>query len=186
MTKKIALVDVDSTLWDFTEELRQRMIIKFPEQTIPLEFDSWNHPLDFFDNPEDAYQMFNEIHEQQHSFGTFDFAQMIMNNLRKMGYHILVASNRKSYTRLALYQWLHNHKLKYDEIYCDLDKRVLFDKYDIELVIDDSPQVQEVAIEKEIPVLTLRYKYNHDIRPTQKFKNLSEMHIYMVNNMMIG
>lgn len=184
--KKTALVDVDSTLWDFTGELIQRMRQRFPNKDIPDDFSTWEEPESFFDNPSEAHELFEEIHQNQHSFGTFEGANHILNDLRSMDYHILIASNRQNYTKISLMQWLHNHKLKYDEIFCELDKSVLFKERDIDLVIDDAPYIQEEALKREIPVLTLRYKYNMNIRYTHKFDNLLSMHEFMINSMMIG
>lgn len=184
--KKTALVDVDSTLWDFTGEMVQRMRQRFPDKDIPNDFNTWDEPMSFFDNPSDAHKLFEEIHRHQHSFGVFDCAKFIIDDLRRMNYHILIASNRQNYTKISLMQWLHTHELKYDEIFCELNKNVLFEERDIDLVIDDAPYVQNEALKRDIPVLTLYYKYNKGIGGTKKFRNLLDMHKYIVNGMMIG
>jgi len=180
--KKIALVDVDSTLWDFTGELRRRMEIELKKK-IPKEFDSWEHPISFFEKPGNAYHMFNEIHEEQHTFKPFRFAEYVLKDLVKLGYYILIASNRIPRTEPQLRTWLACNNLPYDEIYCDLDKRTLFYSRDIDLVIDDSPQVLEEALKYDIKTLALTYKYNKQIRGIKKFNDLKEMHTYLVQEM---
>ncbi len=186
MEQKIVMVDVDSTLWDFGLELSKRMSAKFPEKEIPLEFDTWNAPLDFFDCQNDAYDLFVDIHKTQHTYGTFKHANFLVRNLRRAGYYILIASNRKPVTKPFLMEWLEINDIVYDEVYCDVDKRELFDTHDISLVIDDSPYIQESTMNLDIPVLTLRYKYNKSIRGTKKFDNLLQMNEYVINSIMVS
>jgi len=180
MSKKVVLVDVDSTLWDFGEEMFVRMRKMFPSKPIPEEFDTWEQPLQFFENKQDAHDMFTDIHSRQHSYGVFPFAGELLRTLKEKNYYILIASNRKNYTKISLRQWLQQHNLVYDEIYCDLDKNELFDQRKIDLVIDDSPTVQTAAIDLGIPVLTLWYKYNKDIKNTKKFENLEAMTKHLI------
>jgi len=186
MEKKVALVDVDSTLWDFLGEMVRRMRNLLPEADIPDQFAKWEDPVNFFENPEDAYAMFNDIHLNQDKFGTYDYANVVLKTLRSMKYHILIASNRIPESKPQLVNWLKKHNLYYNEVYCELDKRELFNNGEIDLVIDDSPQVQEVALLNDIPVLTLKFPYNEKILGTKKFNNLKDMNTYMVNSIMLG
>jgi len=174
-SKKVVLVDVDSTLWDFSGEMIFRMREMFPAATVPDEFQTWEQPLDFFQYHQDAYDMFADIHSHQHSYGVFPFAAQLLKALKEKDYYILIASNRHNYTKIALTQWLLKHGLAFDEIYCDLDKRELLDRRKIDLIIDDSPKVQICGIEKGIEIWTLKYKYNSQIEKTRKFNSLREM-----------
>lgn len=186
MEKKVALVDVDSTLWDFIAEMVQRMRIMFPEDDIPEQFATWEDPISYFEKPEDAYAMFNDIHLSQDTFDTYDHANTVLKTLRSMGYYILIASNRIPESKPQLVAWLKKHNLRHNEVYCELDKRELFNSSKIDLVIDDSPYVQEAALLKNIPVLTLKFPYNEKILGTKKFNNLKDMNTYMVNSIMLG
>jgi hypothetical protein len=172
---KRVLVDVDSTLWGFTEELIKRMRVKFPTKTIPDEFDNWDHPVSFFNDFCEALDMFCDIHTDQDTFDPFPHAREMLDLLKEKDYHIHIASNRPSHTIEYLIKWLDLNELPYDSLFCDEDKKDLWDEHEFELVIDDAPKTQLYAEKMGSQVLTLRYKYNEHIQKSCKFNSLVSM-----------
>jgi hypothetical protein len=172
---KLAMVDIDSTLWDFGTEMVNRMRLAFPNKDIPEEFDTWEDPLKYFDNPYDVLDLFRGIHSEQYSFEPYPLAKEMLMKLSKT-YLIHVASNRDYSTISSTRIFMTSNDLYYDDLFCSTDKRELFKQFKYDLVIDDSPQVQEAAIERNIPVWTLTYPYNKHITETKKFGSVTDIY----------
>lgn len=186
MQEKVVFVDVDSTLWDFGEELRNRLQKRFPDKEIPANFRKWDEPMDFFHDPQEAYDMFNDIHAIQHTFTPFKAASLVLKDLRRLGYKILIATNRIPESEVSLIRWLNDNDLIYDDVFCGLNKHKLLDERDIDLVIDDAPHIIDAAINKDIPIMSLRYPYNSQIRDVKKFKDMKEMHEYLIQQLIMS
>lgn len=172
---RVAVVDVDSILWDFLGVMKDKMRVMMPDKEIPEEFDTWDHPESFFDSIKDMIALFTEMHEEQDKYQPFDGAKEMLQSLRDKGYLIHIASNRPKHTRPVLIKWLDEQELPYDFCYADEDKRVIFNSPEIEILIDDAPTNQLAGLEREFLVLTLEYKYNRHIEDTYKFGCLNSM-----------
>ena len=182
MSEKIAFVDVDNTLWDFEAVMRSKMAELLTVE-IPESFAEWNQPVDMFEDKQLAYDMFNDIHMNQEQYSPFGSADRVLKDLRRLGYDILIASNRIKESQPQLEKWLDANWLIYNDIYCGLNKEELLANPDIELVVDDSPFIINEAMKRDIPVLSLRYRYNKNILGNKKFNTLQEMHEHLIQEL---
>lgn len=185
MQEQWAFVDVDSTLWDFGDELRKRMIEDYGID-VPDEFTDWRQPEELMESPEQAYKLFNDIHYEQDCYKPFKSADRVLKDLRRLGYKIMIASNRIPETREQLIAWLDGNELIYDDVFCGLKKHELFDTMNIGIVVDDAPHIMEEAVKRDIDAITLQYKYNHEVRDVTKFRNLQEMHEYLIQRLIMS
>lgn len=176
---KWAFVDVDNTLWDFDKELRRRMVDELG-LSVPSEWTTWTEPEDVMGSSKAAHDLFNEMHYEQHHHEPFDASKMMLKDLQRLGYRILIATNRIPETEPMLVNRLEDWELPFDEIFCNLGKNRLLVERKIDLVIDDSPYILEEAVNNNIKAMTLRYKYNKNIPDVKKFKNMQEMHEFLV------
>ena len=103
---RVAVVDVDSILWDFLSPMKEKMRALMPDKEIPEVFETWEHPETFFDSLDDMFSIFNEIHEEQDKYEPFVGARETLQLLRDKGYLIHIASNRPAHTRDVLIKWL--------------------------------------------------------------------------------
>lgn len=178
--QKIVMVDIDSTLWDFIGELVLRMRTRFPYKNVPDKFETWECPINFFNNKHEAYSIFNDIHMNQSEFGIYPYAKELLDSLKE-NYIVHIASNRIPKSKCETEKWLKKHDIFYDDLFCSLDKRELFHQFNYKLVIDDAPHVQQAALQKNIPVITLETNYNKHIAGTIKFNCLNDMKKFIEN-----
>ena len=172
---RVAVVDVDSILWDFLSPMTRKMRDLFPEKVIPKEFDTWECPESYFESIQDMLDLFTEIHEEQDQHKPFDGAVELLQTLREKGYLIHIASNRPAHTRPVLVKWLDEQGLHYDAVFADEDKTVIFGSPEIDLLIDDAPRNQKAGLERGFKVLSLEYKYNQHMDEVIKFPTLQHM-----------
>lgn len=184
MQEQWAFVDVDSTLWDFGKELKTRMVEDYGID-VPDEFSHWDEPMNLMESPEKAYELFNDIHREQDCYKPFKSADMVLKDLRRLGYKIMIASNRLPETREQLVTWLDGNDLIYNDVFCGLKKHELFDTMNIGIVVDDAPHIIKEAEERDIPALAVRYKYNHGVYGGITFQDLQEMHVYLIQQLIM-
>ena len=185
--QKVAFVDVDNTLWDFEAEMRRRMVEVLGEENVPEVMTYWEEPEVLMGSKEAACAIFNEMHATQHHYEPYDSAQQILKDLRRMGYKILIATNRLPETRESLELFLDEWELPYDELWCALDKQQLFDQRDdIAFVFDDAPYIIEEAIKRNIQTIALRFEYNKNIidHNLTKFNSCFAIHDYLTRKML--
>jgi len=136
--KKIAIVDIDNTLWQFCDIFYlklKKLHANFP----PIE--EWTNAS--FWEPFCSEKEFNDtiksIHLNQDDalFRPYPESKNFLRSLREEGFHITIASHRLSEARHPTERWLARHQLTYDELHLSFDKTVLFDKAAV--VIDDAP-----------------------------------------------
>lgn len=182
---RVAIVDVDSILWDFLAVMKTRMREMYPDKEIPEVFDTWEHPEEFFDSFADMIALFDNMHENQDKYSPFEGAVELLQELRDKGYFIHIASNRPAHTRDTLIKWLDEQGLIYDAVFADKDKSILFGSPEIDLLIDDAPKTQLQGLERNFLVLTLEYKYNKGIEGTYKFTDLTKMKTFIKKHVKI-
>ena len=182
---KLAFVDVDNTLWDFDSELRKRMVEEL-KLTVPKEWKDWGDPIDIIGDNQKAFDLFNEMHYDQDLMKPYKAAGLVLKDLRRLGYKILIATNRVPESCDALVAWLDGNDLIYDEIYCDIHKKELFATRKIDLAIDDSPEIIAEALKHDVRILSLRFSYNNQIPGPTKFSSLQEMHEYLIQELIMS
>lgn len=169
--RKVALVDIDNTLWDFALVLYEN--IAKVNSAIPQP-DKW-HCWDFWKNYIDAksfYAIIDKIHLRQDKFGTYPDAKNFLHELKASGYTIIIASHREEQSRIPTLKWLTKHGLVFDDLHLSYDKTVLFPC--CSLVIDDSPHVLESAIKNNLFATGLEFPWNKG-NGFRLFRNLSEV-----------
>lgn len=178
---KIAIIDIDNTLWQFSDpfylELR-RINRDFPTP------DRWTTPgiWEGYCSGEGFIAAINAIHHNQDSdqYQPYPESQNFLSSLRKHGFYIIVASHRVPATRQPTERWLAQHKLPYDELHLSLDKTVLFPTADV--VVDDAPSTLKKAIESGALGAGLLFPWNRAYAGNgfRLFQNLNEVLDYIL------
>jgi len=157
-TKPVVLVDIDGTLCKFDINLYNALKQLYPKIKTPDKW-TWN----FWKNAKIPSSVFydtvDEVHKKQLEYEPFDKAKELL-ELLSNHYYIIIASHRKKDNYHTIQKWLNMNNLPYDEIFCDYDKTILLEHFDVQLIIDDSPKILEEAILNEIPCIGIKYKWN--------------------------
>lgn len=157
--KKIAVVDIDNTLWQFCDVFYahlKKLHAEFP----PV--DQWTTP-DFF-LPYCSEQEFlaavNAIHFTQDDPGhrPYPESRQFLLVLKEQGFHVIIASHRLTETRVPTERWLSRHRLPYDELHLSFDKTVLFG--DAAIVVDDVAATLEKAVARGARGAGLLFPWN--------------------------
>jgi hypothetical protein len=180
---KIAIIDIDNTLWSFSNpfylELK-KINVHFPTP------DHWYTP-DFWENhcsEKDFIAAINSIHNNQDSneYRPYPESRDFLLALKEHSYHIVIASHRLPATREPTERWLAKHGLSYDELHLSVDKTVLFPTADV--VVDDAPLTLEKAIENGALVAGLFFAWNKAYAGNGfgLFQNLNEVLDYILKS----
>ncbi len=142
---KIAIVDIDNTLWQFSDafylELK-KINGNFPSPDQWTTYDIWEghcSELEFVAAIEAIHR-----HQDSDRYQPYPEARRFLSSLKGQGFHVIIASHRVPATRQPTERWLARHGLPYDELHLSLDKTVLFPTADV--VVDDAPPTLEKAI----------------------------------------
>lgn len=180
---KIAIIDIDNTLWQFSDAFYQELTKicgNFPTPDRWCTYDIWEG----YCSVEDFIAAISTIHHNQNSdrYQPYPESRDFLSSLREHGFHITIASHRAPETRQPTEQWLARHGLPYDELHLTLDKTVLFPKADI--VVDDSPLTLEKAIESGARGAGLLFPWNRDYTSNgfRLFQNLNEVLDYILSS----
>ena len=143
---KIAIIDIDNTLWQFSDALFQelkKINEHFPTPDHWSVFDIWEG----YCSEADFFTVITKIHCRQDSdqYQPYPESQHFLRSLKEHDFHITLASHRIPATRQPTERWLARHRLPYDELHLSLDKTVLFDHADV--VVDDAPPTLQKALE---------------------------------------
>ncbi|MCS7202979.1 MAG: hypothetical protein NZ809_00820 [Thermodesulfovibrio sp.] len=168
---KIAVIDIDNTLWDFASVLYEEILKVNPLMPTPDKWICWDFWKEYL-TIEKFYSIINKIHFRQDCFGVFPDAQDFLKKLKAFNYHIVVASHRQEESKEATLKWLLKHNLPFDELHLSSDKTVLFPCCSI--VVDDSPYILEKAQKMNITATGLEFPWNKD-NGFKLFKSLSEI-----------
>jgi len=157
---KVAIVDIDNTLWQFCdpfyEELR-KINEDFPR---PEQWDDWNMWVGYCAE-EEFYRAIGSIHLRQDSeeFVPYPEAKGFLTGLRANGYHVTIASHRSPEFMGQTQRWLERHELHYDDIHLSYHKTRLFNA-GTTVVVDDSPHVLEKAAQSGALATGLLFPWN--------------------------
>lgn len=178
---KIAIIDIDNTLWQFSDAFYlalKKINRNFPTPDHWTTYDIWEG----YCPAEDFIAAINSIHHNQDNdqYQPYPESQDFLSSLKNHGFHIILASHRTKETSQPTERWLARHRLPYDELHLSLDKTVLFQKADI--VVDDSPLTLVKAIESGALGAGLLFPWNRDYASNgfRLFQNLDEVLCYIL------
>ena len=83
------------------------------------------------------------------------------------GHFIHITSHRATTSHDVTDRWLHNIDLPFDELYCSYDKIARCQEIGIDVLIDDSPDNLERALEAGITAATLLHPWNRELCETE-------------------
>lgn len=180
---KIAIIDIDNTLWQFSDAfyLELKKINKnFPSPDQWCTYDIWEG----YCSVEDFIAAISTIHHNQDNdrYHPYPESQGFLSSLKEQGYHVILASHRMQEMRQPTERWLARHRLPYDELHLSLDKTVLFPTADV--VVDDSPLTLEIAIENGALGAGLSFPWNRAYAGNRfnLFQNLNEVLDYILKS----
>jgi hypothetical protein len=174
---KIAIIDIDNTLWQFCDAFYEEL--KKVNKNFPTP-DQWTH-WDLWErycSKDDFWGAINTIHFNQDSDKYFPYpeAKAFLSILKEKGYHITIASDRSPDYRKQTERWLEKHGLLYDDLLLTFHKAKLFDMF-TNVVVDDSPQVLKRAVESGAMATGLVFPWNRAYADSRfrLFNNLNEV-----------
>ena len=158
---KIAVIDIDNTLWDFATVLYEKLYNKLGSIVpFPSEWHNWHFWKEFCD-AETFYKTVREIHLEQDRFGIYPDAREFLQTLKFMGFQIIIASHRDIKTHEPTLGWLQKHNLPFDRLHLSHDKTQLFS--DCHVCVDDSPEILKTANEKGLLATGLEFPWNKEV-----------------------
>lgn len=157
--KKIAVIDIDNTLWRFCDvfyrELK-KLNTNFPPIDQWTTFDFWEP----YCSKKEFIAAINSIQQDQDNdrYHPYPEAKDFLLSLKERGFHIIIASHRLKETKRPTERWLARHQLTYDELYLSFEKSVLFDHAAV--VVDDAPQTLAKAVASGALAAGLLFPWN--------------------------
>ncbi len=147
---KKAVVDIDNTLWAFSEALYPRLRDLNPRIPPPHEWTDW----DFWERHvslDEFRAVIMDIHVAQDSEAHVPYAEAahFLASMREAGHYVVIASHRDRTTMVQTERWLIKHGLTFDELHLSFDKTVLFNS-DCLVVVDDAPDILAKAAERGV------------------------------------
>jgi uncharacterized HAD superfamily protein len=155
-------IDIDSTLhhyWDvLSDAARRRFGIELPYE----EQFTWGITRL---KPEQLDLCIAETHceEQICASRPYEGAVETVNRWHEAGHFIHITSHRSADAHAATARWLERIGLQYDELYCSDDKVSRCQEIGIDLLIDDSPDNLQRAVDAGIAAATIRHPWNQDV-----------------------
>lgn len=86
-----------------------------------------------------------------------------VNRWSREGHFIHITSHRQTRAHAATEQWLQQIGLEHDELYCSYDKVSRCCEIGIDVLIDDSPENIQRALERDITAATLLHPWNEEV-----------------------
>jgi uncharacterized protein len=155
-------IDIDSTLhhyWDQLEEIAQRrfgVTIPYDDQVV------WQ--IDRL-KPEQLSAVVKETHSEPHIMRSQPYPGAVeaVKAWHEAGHFIHITSHRAGEAHEATERWLRQIGLPYDELYCSYDKVTRCQEIGIDVLIDDSPENLQRAIDAGITAATLLHPWNREL-----------------------
>jgi len=163
-TREWVIVDIDSTLFDFSWPVYNELVKINPDFPTPDKWYEWNM-WDGFVTKNEFFKCVNTIHSNILDYEPFPYASELLELLSEK-YNILIASNKNKKHYDSTEKWLKYNNLKHDLIFLSYDKTVILkDKlFKIKYVIDDSPStLLKVKKDHNIEALGIEYPWNKGI-----------------------
>ena len=171
-----ACIDVDETLYNYSQPLYESFISDGLTVGPPEEWNCWDYIYPDYMTKEQATKHFDLVHQRQLEFEPYkearDFLQWACNN-----YYVVITSHRKPEREGVLKEWLKRNNLVFDELYVCQDKTEMFNKAIFRLVVDDNPYILKAAAEKGIRAVGLRkpWNVNHVDKKIELYDTLEEI-----------
>ena len=159
-------IDIDSTLHHYWDQLsdasRRRFGIALPYE----EQVTWTITLL---RPEQVQAVGAETHTDARVLAAEPYPGAVdtVRRWHEAGDFIHVTSHRAAACEQATQAWLDRIGLPYDELCCSDDKVARCREIGIELLIDDSPENLEAAIDAGIAAATLVHPWNRELCETE-------------------
>jgi hypothetical protein len=181
---KRAIVDIDNTLWQFSDALYLELSgfnRDFPHPDAWTDWDIWKG----FCSKDDFYRAINTVHANQDRDGYLPYpeAKGFLTSLKENDYHITIASHRSPEHREPTERWLERHGLLYDELHLSHKKTDIYNRF-TDVVVDDIPQFLEKAVECGAKATGLLFPWNenHNNNGFRFYSGLDEVLSYILNS----
>jgi uncharacterized HAD superfamily protein len=159
-------IDIDSTLHNYWDQLadaaRRRFGIALPYE----EQLTWGIALL---RPEQIRACVEETHSEARVLAAEPYpgAVEVVGAWHAAGHFIHITSHRTTESYRVTERWLKRIELPYDELYCSDDKIARCREIGIDVLIDDSPQTLERALDAGITAATLLHPWNRELCETE-------------------
>lgn len=181
---KRAIVDIDNTLWQFSDALYTELSglnRNFPPPATWTNWDIWEG----FCSKEDFYRAINKVHANQdnENYLPYPEAQRFLSSLKDNNYQITIASHRSPDHRKPTERWLERHDLIYDDLHLSHRKTEIYDRF-TDVVVDDIPQFLEKAVACGAKATGLIFPWNENYGNNgfRFYSNLDEVLRYILNS----
>ncbi len=159
-------IDIDSTLHHYWDQLSDASRRRFG---IALPYDeqvTWTITLL---RPEQVKAVVAETHRDDRVLAAEPYPGAVetVRRWHEAGHYIQITSHRAATCQEATRRWLDRIGLPYDELYCSDDKVARCRETGIDLLIDDSPENLEAAIDAGIGAATLVHPWNRELCETE-------------------
>jgi uncharacterized HAD superfamily protein len=177
--KRVAIVDIDATLWALDPPWWDELKKIHPECPQPGTNGDWDFFLSHM-TIEEALKAAKAVHMEQYKYKPFAHASAMVRFLRSEGWYVIIASHRHEDTCGATVRWLSQNNIPFDDLFiAEKGKETLFDKYEVMLFIDDSPKSIQKALDKGINCFTIKYSYNQHFNPNEVFFASDDAELYI-------
>jgi hypothetical protein len=159
MPHKIAVIDIDNTLWQFCDAFSRELRKINPAFPRVEESTTWNFFVGYC-TEEQFMGAVDAVHIRQDSdeYRPYPEAKGFLKTLKEQGYRVVIASHRRPEMQAPTERWLRKHELQYDELHLSFDKTVLFGTAAV--VVDDAPHTLEKAVEQKAIGAGLLFPWN--------------------------
>ncbi len=162
---KIA-IDIDSTLHDYWAQFSAAVQRRFGV-TLPYDEQvTWEVTLL---RPEQVRAAVVETHAERHVMAAEPYPGAVeaVGAWHEAGHFIHITSHRELASREVTARWLDRIGLPYDELYCSNDKVAHCAEIGIDVLIDDSPENLERAIDVGMIAATILHPWNRELVETE-------------------
>jgi hypothetical protein len=171
--KPLAIVDVDSTLFDFSQPWHEAIRKTYHDFPTPETWSEWDLTKIYPKAKKIVlYNHAHTVHMNQRRHFPFTGAIALLSWMSKH-YSVTIATHRRYEAKTPLLEWLDDWYMPYFDLYVGDDKTTLFG--DAALVIDDCPSTLIKAQEMGIDAYGIEWPWNRG-RGFSLFKSLPEMH----------
>jgi uncharacterized protein len=159
-------IDIDSTLhhyWDQLDAAAQRRF------GVALPYDRQHSWAITLLRPEQVRACVAETHTPARVLAAEPYPGAVetVSGWHAAGHFIHVTSHRARSSHAATDEWLRRIGLSFDELYCSYDKVARCREIGIDLLIDDSPETLERALDAGIRAATILHPWNRDLCETE-------------------
>jgi 5'(3')-deoxyribonucleotidase len=159
-------IDIDSTLHHYWDQLsaaaRKRFGVDLPYE----DQVTWNISLL---RPEQVKACVRETHGEAMVLAAKPYPGAVetVREWHEAGHYIHITSHRENESHEATAQWLQRIGLPYDDLYCSGDKVTHCMEIGIDVLIDDSPENLERALDAGMIAATILHPWNRELCETE-------------------